>query len=59
MGLIAFSAILSIILGACAWLALGDRLPAGSEDKWPTAWNILCYAAIIVGPLYLTIFFTF
>ncbi len=59
MGLIALSAILSIILGACTWLVVGNQFPLKEEEKWPIANNILCYAAIILIPLYLTIFFVF
>ena len=65
MGLIALSAILSLVLGAGVWLLLGDRFPLrtkgaeDAEDKWPTTYNILCYALILLVPLYLCIFFTF
>ena len=57
MPLIAFSLILSIILGACAWLVLGDKFPLGEEDKWPTVNNICIYAAILAVPVYLAVFF--
>jgi len=59
MGLIALSAILSIILGSCVWLFLGDKFPVGAEDKWPVANNICIYALLLVVPVYLVIFFTF
>ena len=59
MGLIILSAILSIVLGSCAWLVLGDRFPVGDDAKWPVANNICVYAAILVLPVYLTIFVFF
>lgn len=59
MALIALSTILAIILGSCTWLIIGDRLPVGEESKWPTANNICVYAAILLVPVYLTIFFIF
>ncbi|MBT4494709.1 MAG: hypothetical protein HOC70_15810 [Gammaproteobacteria bacterium] len=59
MGLIALSTMLSIILGSCFWLAVGDRFPLGDEAKWPTVNNICVYAAMLLIPIYLTIFFLF
>ena len=59
MGLIILSAILSIVLGSCAWLVLGDRFPVGDDAKWPVANNICVYAAILLLPVYLTIFVFF
>ncbi len=59
MGLIILSAILSIVLGSCAWLVLGDRFPVGDDAKWPGANNICVYAAILLLPVYLTIFVFF
>ena len=59
MGLVAFSTILSIILGSCVWLLLGDRFPLGQDTKWPTVNNICCYAALLAVPIYLLIFFVF
>jgi hypothetical protein len=59
MGLIVLSIMLSIILGCCAWLALGDKFPINDEQKWPPLNNIVCYSAIIFLPIYLAIFFTF
>ena len=59
MGLIALSAILSILLGSCIWLAIGDQFPSGEEAKWPTVNNICVYAALLLIPVYLTIFFLF
>ena len=59
MGLIILSAILSIVLGSCAWLVLGDRFPVGDDAKWPVANNICVYAAILLFPVYLTIFVFF
>ena len=59
MGLIILSAILSIVLGSCAWLVLGDRFPVGDDAKWPVANNIFVYAAILLLPVYLTIFVFF
>ena len=59
MGLIILSAILSIVLGSCAWLVLGDRFPAGDDAKWPVANNICVYTAILLLPVYLTIFIFF
>jgi len=59
MGLIALSAILSIILGSCVWLVLGDKFPLSEEDKWPVANNICIYGVLLVVPVYLVIFFTF
>ena len=56
MGLIILSTILSIVLGSCAWLVLGDKFPVGDEAKWPVANNICVYAAILLVPVYLTIF---
>ena len=59
MGLIALSTILSIILGSCAWLLVGDQFPVGEETKWPTTNNICVYAVMFLVPVYLTIFFVF
>ena len=59
MGLIILSAILSIVLGSCAWLVLGDRFPVGDDAKWPVANNLCVYAAILLLPVYLTIFVFF
>ena len=59
MGLIILSTILSIVLGSVAWLVLGDRFPVGNEAKWPVANNICVYAAILLLPVYLTIFVLF
>ena len=59
MGLIILSAILSIVLGSCAWLVLGDRFPVEDDAKWPVANNICVYAAILLLPVYLTIFVFF
>jgi hypothetical protein len=59
MGLIILSAILSVVLGSCAWLVLGDRFPVGDDAKWPVANNICVYAAILLLPVYLTIFVFF
>ena len=59
MALIALSSILSIIFGSCIWLAIGDQLPLKEETKWPTTNNIVCYAIILIIPVYLTIFFIF
>ena len=59
MGLIILSAILSIVLGSCAWLVLGDRFPVGDDAKWPVANNICVYAAILLLPVYLIIFVFF
>ena len=57
MALIALSALLSIILGASVWLAIGDKFPLNAEDKWPTANQVFVYAAALFFPVYLTIFF--
>ena len=59
MGLIVLSIMLSIILGCCTWLVLGDKFPANDEQKWPPLNNIVCYGAIVFLPIYLAIFFTF
>ena len=59
MGLIVLSIMLSIILGCCVWLVLGDKFPVNEEQKWPPLNNIVCYAAIVFLPIYLAIFFTF
>ena len=59
MGLIILSAILSIVLGSCAWLVLGDRFPVGDDAKWPVANNICVYAVILLLPVYLAIFVFF
>ena len=56
MGLIILSTILSIVLGSCVWLILGNKFPLGDEVKWPVANNICVYAAILLVPVYLTIF---
>jgi hypothetical protein len=56
MGLIILSTILSIVLGSCVWLILGNKFPLGDEVKWPVANNICVYAAILLLPVYLTIF---
>lgn len=61
MALVALSAFLSLILGSCVWLVLGDRFPldAAPEDRWPVSNNICIYAAALVVPVYLFIFFVF
>ena len=59
MGLIALSTILAIVMGSCVWLVIGDRFPLGDETKWPTVNNICVFAAILVLPIYLVIFFLF
>ncbi len=59
MGIIVLSIMISIILGACLWLVIGDRLPFGSEEKWPVTNHIVCYALMLLLPVYLTIFFSF
>jgi hypothetical protein len=50
---------LSMILGCCVWLVLGERFPVGDEQKWPTLNNIVCYGLILLVPVYLTFFFYF
>ncbi|HAK52037.1 MAG TPA: hypothetical protein DCM54_09075 [Gammaproteobacteria bacterium] len=59
MGLILFSIMLSIILGCCTWLVLGESFPLKEEEKWPVMNNIACYSALLALPIYLVIFFTF
>ncbi len=59
MGLIVLSTILSIILGSCVWLVIGDKFPLNEEQKWPVANNIFIYAVCLLVPVYLFIFFTF
>lgn len=59
MGLIVLSIVLSMILGSCAWLILGDKFPIKEEQKWPPLNNIVCYALILAVPVYLVIFFVF
>jgi hypothetical protein len=57
MGLIVLSIMLSIILGCCSWLVLGERFPVNEEQKWPVTNNIVCYSLILLVPVYLVIFF--
>ncbi len=59
MGLIALSIILSLLLGSCCWLVIGNRLPIAGADKWPPLNNICCYAALLVIPIYLFVFTVF
>ena len=61
MGLIALSTILSIVLGSCVWLVIGDQFPLNepAENKWPTANNIAIYAVALIVPVYLSIFLIF
>ena len=59
MGLIALSIILSVVLGSCIWLVLGDKFPLREDYKWPFASNIFVYTAILFLPIYLTIFTLF
>jgi hypothetical protein len=59
MGLILLSIMLSIILGCCIWLVLGEMFPLKEEQKWPVMNNIVCYSAVLVLPIYLLIFFVF
>ncbi len=59
MGLIALSALLAIILGSCAWLAMGNQFPIGQASKWSATQNICIYAALFLVPVYLLIFFLF
>lgn len=61
MALVALSAFLSLILGSCLWLVIGDRFPldADEADRWPAANNICVYGACLVVPVYLFIFFVF
>ena len=58
MGLIVLSIILAIVLGCFSWLALGNRLPFGGEEKWPPLNNIFCYGLLAFLPIYLFIFFS-
>ncbi|MDA0787947.1 MAG: hypothetical protein O2780_00665 [Proteobacteria bacterium] len=57
MGLILLSVMVSMVLGACAWLVLGDQFPVKDELKWPATNNIACYSVILLVPVYLVIFF--
>lgn len=59
MGLIALSMLLALALGGCVWLLLGDCLPLRAARKWPASSNILCYAALLLVPVYLLLFFLF
>ncbi len=59
MGLIVLSIMLSIILGCCIWLVIGNKFPVKSEDKWPPLNNIVFYGVMVVVPVYLVIFFNF
>lgn len=59
MALFLISTILAIILSCTVWLVIGDRFPLTTEPKLPTLNNIVIYAAILIVPLYLAIFFTF
>ena len=59
MGLIVLSSLLAILLGSVVWLVIGDKFPLKQEQKWPTANNICVYAAILVVPVFLTIFFLY
>ncbi len=59
MGLIVLSLILSIILGCCAWLVLGETFPLTNEQKWPVVTYIICYALLVLIPVYLVIFFIY
>ena len=59
MGLIVLSIMLSIIMGSCVWLVIGDQFPVGDEAKWPVTNNIACYALMLLVPIYLLIFFLF
>lgn len=59
MALILISVLLSAICGCVAWLAIGDRMPPGSAEKWPVMQNIASYALIVLPVIYLCIFFTF
>ncbi|MBA58261.1 MAG: hypothetical protein CMQ40_03720 [Gammaproteobacteria bacterium] len=59
MGLILLSILLSLLLAAVVWLFVGSLLPPGRDSKWPLLANLGAYAAIILVPMYLTIFFTF
>ena len=56
MGLIVLSIMLSIILGCCVWLVLGETLPIREELKWPALNNIVCYTLLLLVPVYLVIF---
>ena len=56
MGLIVLSIMLSIILGCCVWLVLGETLPMKAEQKWPALNNIVCYTLLLLVPVYLVIF---
>jgi hypothetical protein len=59
MGLVVLSIVLSMIIGSCLWLVLGERLPVNTEEKWPVLNNIVCYGLISLVPVYLAIFFSF
>ena len=59
MGLVVLSIVLSMIVGSCLWLALGEKFPLNAEEKWPTLNNIVCYGLISLLPIYLAIFFSF
>ncbi len=59
MGLVVLSIMLSIILGCCVWLVIGEKLPPGGGEKWPVVNNIVCYGLMLVVPVYLVFFFTY
>ena len=59
MGLVVLSIMLSMILGCCVWLVVGERFPIGDVQKWPTLNNIVCYGLIFLVPVFLTFFFNF
>ncbi len=59
MGLITFSIILSVLLGSCLWLVMGNQFPITGEDKWQPLNNICCYAALLALPIYLIVFFIY
>lgn len=49
--------VLTAIVSGIAWLALGSRLKLHEDERQNDVLNLLCYAAIVLVPAFLLVFF--
>lgn len=59
MAVMILSIIISAILGAIAWLIVGDRFPLAGDTKLPPLNNIVIYSGLALIPVYFLIFYIF